>query len=174
MFVAVGWFCHLVGSRLRGVQVLHLALLTSEVERPPCYYWSGVEVATEFTWSPWTLQWGKSLGFPLCLFWHLPVKIEKGLFVTARWGSSPVCHCSPLTPQEQGAHYHLAEGEVLVSYLDLSDITLIGALGQLITVSWGWKSQLTISLCWYGWRWSNSFFCPLVGVWLLTKGFLSC
>lgn len=36
MVVSVGWFCHLVSTRLRGVQIPHLALLTCEVEGAPC------------------------------------------------------------------------------------------------------------------------------------------
>lgn len=71
--------------------------------------------------------------------------------------------------RNRGARYYLAERKVLTSYLDLSDITLIGVLGHPVTITSVWKSQLTLSLCWWGWGWSNSFFCVVwleYGYWL--------
>lgn len=97
MLLSVGWFCHLVSTRLRGDQIPHLALLTCEVEGAPCWLVRGGSSCSVHMDTALEVE----VLTPHCVFiCTSPSAQRKGILLFARWGCKSSLPCSLLTPQE--------------------------------------------------------------------------
>lgn len=171
--LSVGWFFHLVSTRLRGVQIPHLALLTCEVEGVPCLLVRGGSSCSVHMVSMDTALEVTVLT-PHCASYTSPSGQRKGILLLQGEVASPVCLLVYWPYRGGGAPYHPAERKVSASYVDLSDIIFVGVLSTLLLSHEVGCIHSHSAFAGRDGDGATVFLCNLVPVWKLTEGFLSC